>query len=67
MDFAKKHTPGLWQHCQERLRRFRFFASGVAGAVAMQNGLGGKMQVPLRIEPRGIIEPFGWLIEQLPN
>jgi hypothetical protein len=49
------------------LRRFRFFAAGVAGAVAMQNGLGGRMAVPLRIEPRGIVEPFSWLVEQLPG
>jgi hypothetical protein len=67
MDFAKQRTQGLWQQCQERLRRFRFFASGVAGAVAVQNGLGGRMTIPLRIEPRGICEPFGWLVEQLPT
>lgn len=67
MDFGKRHTPGLWQQCQERLRKFRFFATGVAGAVAIQNGLGGKMQVPLRIEPRGIADPFAWLVDQLPT
>jgi hypothetical protein len=67
MVFARQHTPGLWQQCQERLRRFYFFATGVAGAVAMQHGLGGKMQVPLRIEPRGIAEPFAWLVDQLPS
>jgi hypothetical protein len=66
MRFAKEHTPGLWQQCQERLRRFHFFASAVAGAVAYQPGFGGKTQVPLRIEPRGIVEPFSWLVEQLP-
>lgn len=64
--FAQQHAPGLWQHCQERLKRFRFFATTVAGAVAYQHGLAGKTQVPLRVEPRGIIEPFAWLVEQMP-
>jgi hypothetical protein len=67
VDFARQRTPGLWQQCQERLRRCKFFASGVAGAVATHNGLGGRTTIPLRIEPRGIVEPFAWLVEQLPH
>lgn len=63
--FAKKHAPGLWQFCQQRLKSHRFFAAGVAGACAYQLELGGRRQVPLRIEPRGIVQPFQWLIEQL--
>lgn len=64
--FARMHAPGVWQQCQERFRRHRFFASGVAGACTNRPELGaGESQVPLRIEPRGIIEPFRWLVEQL--
>jgi hypothetical protein len=65
LQFAQKHAPGLWQHCQQRLPKHRIFATGVAGACAGQKGLGGLRQVPLRIEPRGIVAPFRWLVEQL--
>jgi hypothetical protein len=64
-EFGRKHAPGLWQHCQQRFKRSRFFASGVAGACGYQNELGGVRQVPLRVEPRGIIQPFTWLVEQI--
>lgn len=64
--FAKKQAAGVWQQCSERFARHRFFASGVAGACANRPELGGGViQAPLRIEPRGVIEPFQWLIEQL--
>ncbi len=63
--FAQKHTPGLYQHCRERLSRHRFFAVGVAGASAYRNEFHGRVHVPLRIEPRGIVEPFRWLIEEM--
>ncbi len=64
--YAKAHASGLWQQCRERFRRHKFFAAGVAGACAWRDaGDGNRIQVPLRIEPRGILEPFRWLIEQL--
>jgi hypothetical protein len=62
-DFARKHAPGLWQHCYERIKRHRFFASGVAGACAYKWELGGRKQIPLRIEPRGVVDPFAWLVD----
>jgi len=63
-EFARKHSPGLWQHSQ-RFSRCRYFAAGVAGACAMQMELGGRRLVPLRVEPRGVIEPFQWLVGEL--
>ena len=64
--FASKQAPGIWQQCHERFSRHRFFASGVAGACAGRREVGGcYVQTPLRIEPRGIVEPFRWLLEQL--
>jgi hypothetical protein len=64
-DFAHKHSPGLWRHCVERFPRHRFFAAGVAGACATVDVRGGgQIVVPLRIEPRGIVEPFEWLVAQ---
>jgi hypothetical protein len=63
--FAKRYSPGLWRHCQERFRHHQFFAAGVSGACASCNTPDGRQRVPLRIEPRGIIEPFEWLVEQI--
>jgi hypothetical protein len=62
--FARRHTPGLYQQCRERLKRHQYFAVGVAGACGFRNESHGRVHVPLRIEPRGIVEPFQWLVEQ---
>lgn len=63
--FARRHTPGLFQQCRERLERHRFFATGVAGACGYRQEAFGRVLVPLRIEPRGIVEPFHWLLQQI--
>jgi len=63
--FAMKHTPGLWQLCQQRLSKFQFFAAGVVGACGFTYSRTGKQIVPLRIEPRGIAEPFRWLVGEV--
>jgi hypothetical protein len=63
--FARRHTPGLVQQCRERLKRHQFFAIGVAGACGYRNESHGRVHVPLRIEPRGIVEPFAWLLDQV--
>jgi hypothetical protein len=64
--YAQRHAPGLWGICQQRFHKHRFFAAGVAGACAKRILRGKAPQnVPLRIEPRGIVEPFEWLVENL--
>jgi hypothetical protein len=64
--FAQRNTAGLWRHCQQRFAKHRFFAAGVAGACAWRDTAAeGRIKVPLRIEPRGIVEPFDWLIQQI--
>ena len=66
--FAKAHATGLWEQCLERFRIHKFFAAGVAGACAWRDTFDeGRVQVPLRIEPHGIIEPFEWLLGHLPK
>lgn len=64
-DFARRLAPGLYRTCQERLRKHTFFATGVAGCCAYRNTMSGKLMVPLRIEPRGVVEPFEWLVGQI--
>jgi hypothetical protein len=64
--YAKRHAPGLWRVCQQRFHKHRFFAAGVAGACVERVVRGGGTQsIPLRVEPRGVIEPFEWLAENL--
>jgi hypothetical protein len=64
--FARMHTPGLWHHCQERFPTHKFFAAGVVGGTAYrQTRQEGRVRVPLRIEPRGITQPFEWLVQSL--
>ena len=64
--FAQRHAPGLTKVAGEHFRRVRYFATGVVGAWAIRDSYPeGRVRVPLRIEPRGIVEPFAWLVEQL--
>jgi hypothetical protein len=64
--FARANTSALYGQCRARLERFSFYFSGVAGSTGRlidQNGQ--EMLVPLRVEPRGIVEPFAWMVNQL--
>ena len=63
--FAQRRAPRLWEHCRRLFHGYRFFAAGLAGARAQRVVRGETKRVPLRIEPRGIIEPFEWLVGQL--
>jgi hypothetical protein len=64
--FAKANTPALYNQCQARLERCMFGFSGIAGSTGrLVDRNGQETLVPLRIEPRGIVEPFAWLISHL--
>ncbi|HJT32940.1 MAG TPA: hypothetical protein VJ783_12940 [Pirellulales bacterium] len=63
--FAEVRAPGFWRQCRERFRNYQFFASGVAGGCAYRQTRAGLVRVPLRVEPRGIVEPFEWLVQQV--
>jgi hypothetical protein len=64
--FALANTPALTRLCESRLRTYRFYCSAVAGSTAkLVDPHGGEILVPLRIEPRGIVEPFAWLMSEL--
>ena len=64
--FARQHAPGVWKQSQERFQRVAYFGTGVAGACAYRTVFPNtRLRVPLRVEPRGIIEPFEWLMAAL--
>jgi len=63
---ARNHARRLWEQCRERFRNHRFFAARVAGTCVWRESLReGRVQIPLRIEPHGVIEPFQWLVERI--
>jgi hypothetical protein len=64
-EFAEAHAGALWTDCRERFPKHEVFASSVTGATAYRDSYGRRQQVPLRIEPHGIVEPFGWLMTEL--
>ncbi len=64
--FARANAPGLWRLCESRLKHVQFYCSGVAGSTGkLVDRDGYESLVPLRVEPRGIIEPFSWLLSQI--
>jgi len=64
-EFAQAHASALWNDCCKRFPRHEAFACSVAGATAFRDSYGRRQEVPLRIEPHGIVEPFGWLMTEL--
>jgi hypothetical protein len=65
--YAASRTSALWRQCSERFRKHAFFACGVAGGSGyrVMDGDDTPVPVPLRVEPRGIVEPFDWLMQNV--
>jgi hypothetical protein len=63
--FARTRMPNLWELCQSLANPMEFFAASAVGRCGMRrNSSGRRVLVPLRVEPRGIIEPFRWMLGQ---
>jgi hypothetical protein len=65
LEFATAHASSLLADCQSRFPNTSVFACSVAGACAHRDLYHNRHHVPLRIEPHGIVEPFGWLLTQI--
>lgn len=64
--FARANAPALWRLCESRLKSVKFYCSGVAGATGrLIDRDGFETLIPLRVEPRGIVEPFSWLMSKI--
>jgi hypothetical protein len=65
--FAEANLNRLWNLCETRLTKFRFFASSVVGSIgfAVSEGSEQVVPVPLHTALRGVLEPFEWIVEQL--
>lgn len=61
--FAANNLPRLYEFCRKTFAKHRYFAASVAGNTCMATDLPNvQRRVPLHIEPRGVVEPLGWLV-----
>ncbi len=64
--FARTNLNRLWNICDNRFQTVRFFASSVVGSLGFAtSGEDEVTPVPLHCAPRGILEPFQWILEQM--
>lgn len=64
-EYARHHASGLWRLCHDQFQCYRFFATSIATAFTGIDGFKDSITIPMRVEPRGVIEPFAWISEQL--
>ena len=65
--FARTNLNRLWNICQNRFDNVRFFATSVVGAVGFATSADQSevIPVPLYAAPRGVLEPFEWILDQM--
>lgn len=64
--FAKTNLNRLWNICETRFKNYEFFATSVVGALGYgSDGADNVVQYPLHVAPRGILEPFEWVLSTL--
>ena len=62
--FMANNMPRFLDYCQRNFTRHKVFAASVVGAAGVVSDTSGFVQqVPLHIEPRGVIEPLHWAIQ----
>ena len=64
--FAKTNLNRLWNICESRFTHFEFFAASVVGSLGYGTDQSDNViPYPLHIAPRGILEPFEWVLAKL--
>jgi len=63
--FLRRCAPGTWHQIREHLQTVAFFATATTAGTAWQRVNGARVAFPLRVEPRGVVEPIEWLIPRL--
>ncbi|KAA5544597.1 hypothetical protein FYK55_09800 [Roseiconus nitratireducens] len=62
--FMANNMPRFMDYCQNNFPRHAVFSASVVGASAMlSNDVGALARVPFHIQPRGVIEPLHWAIQ----
>ena len=64
--FAQTNLNRLWNICETRFQHYEFFATSVVGSLAYgTDEYENVIPFPLHIAPRGILEPFEWVLAKL--
>lgn len=64
--FAESNLNRLWNMCKSRFESFDFFAASVVGSLGYgTDDSDNVIPYPLHIAPRGILEPFEWILSKL--
>lgn len=64
--FAYTNLNRLWNICESRFAHFEFFAASVVGALGYGSDESQNVvPYPLHVAPRGILEPFEWVLSKL--
>ena len=64
--FAQSNLNRLWNMCESRFVNYEFFATSVVGALAYGTDESDNVvSYPLHIAPRGVLEPFEWVLNKL--
>jgi hypothetical protein len=64
--FAQTNLNRLWNICETRFKHFDFFAASVVGALGYgTDEYNNVVPYPLHVAPRGILEPFEWVLSKL--
>ncbi|MCK4658444.1 MAG: hypothetical protein KAV82_02890 [Phycisphaerae bacterium] len=64
--FAETNLNRVWNMCQSRFAGVEFFAASVIGTLGFgSDDEGNIIPIPLHTTPRGILEPFEWILSHL--
>lgn len=64
--FAQMNLNRLWNICESRFDHFEFFAASVVGALGYgSDEAQNVVSYPLHVAPRGILEPFEWVLSKI--
>ncbi|RJP30759.1 MAG: hypothetical protein C4547_16310 [Phycisphaerales bacterium] len=64
--FAHTNLNRVWNLCETRFSHYEFFAASCVGALGYgQDEEGNIIPHPLHVSPRGILEPFEWILSKL--
>jgi hypothetical protein len=62
--FMTNNMPRFFDYCKHNFPRHEIFSASVVGSSAMlSNEAGGIARIPFHIQPRGVIEPLHWAIQ----
>ena len=66
LEFVKSNLPGLYEFCKRRFQSYDYFPASVVGTTWHDYDEDGQViNIPLHVQPRGIVEPLHWALGRL--